>query len=104
DPLVAALDPERRADLVFAVNEAASNAVRHGDGSARARVWRDDGDVVGEISTTTTIDDPLAGRRTPDPADGGGRGLRLINQVCDLVEVRSGAEGASVRMHVGVAA
>jgi anti-sigma regulatory factor (Ser/Thr protein kinase) len=103
DPLLAALDPARRADLVFAFNEAASNAVRHGDGLARARVWREADDVVGEISTSTTIDDPLAGRRTPDPADAGGRGLWLINQVCDLVEVRSDMEGASVRMHVGVA-
>jgi anti-sigma regulatory factor (Ser/Thr protein kinase) len=103
DPLLADLEPARREDLVFAVNEAVSNAVRHGDGLARARVWRDGDDVVGEISTTTVIDDPLAGRRTPDPADAGGRGLWLINQVCDLVEVRSDRAGASVRMHVGVA-
>jgi anti-sigma regulatory factor (Ser/Thr protein kinase) len=102
DPLLAELDPVRRADLVFAVNEAASNALRHGDGLARARLWRDANDVVGEISTTTTIDDPLAGRRTPDPAAGGGRGLWLINQVCDLVEVRSDGGGASVRMHVAM--
>ena len=102
DPLLAELDPTRREDLVFAVNEAASNALRYGDGVARARLWRDAHDVVGEISTTTTIDDPLAGRRTPDPAADGGRGLWLINQVCDLVEVRSDGDGASVRMHVAL--
>jgi anti-sigma regulatory factor (Ser/Thr protein kinase) len=102
DPLLAGLDPARRDDLVFAVNEAASNALRHGDGLARARLWRDANDVIGEISTTTTIDDPLAGRRTPDPEAAGGRGLWLINQVCDLVEVRSDREGASVRMHVAL--
>jgi anti-sigma regulatory factor (Ser/Thr protein kinase) len=102
DPLLAELDPSRREDLVFAVNEAASNALRHGDGLARARLWRDAHDVVGEISTATTIDDPLAGRRTPDPDTGGGRGLWLINQVCDLVEVRSDGAGASVRMHVAL--
>lgn len=102
DPLLAELAPARREDLVFAVNEAASNALRHGDGLPRARLWRDSGDVVGEISSTSTIDDPLAGRRTPDPAAGGGRGLWLINQVCDLVEVRSDGEGASVRMHVAL--
>jgi anti-sigma regulatory factor (Ser/Thr protein kinase) len=103
DPLLAGLAPGRRADLVFAVNEAASNAVRHGDGAATARVWRDGGGVIGEVSTATAIDDPLAGLHTPDPADAGGRGLWLINQVCDLVEVRSDGEGASVRMHVGPA-
>lgn len=103
DPLLEDLEPARRADLVFAVNEAASNAVRHGDGLARARVWREANEVIGEISTATTIDDPLAGRRTPAPGDDGGRGLWLINQMCDLVEVRSHEQGASVRMHVEVA-
>jgi len=102
DPLLADLDPTRRADLVFAVNEAASNAVRHGEGLARARVWRVDDGVVGEISTPTAIEDPLAGLRTPAPDDPGGRGLWLINQLCDLVEVRSGEMGASVRMHIGL--
>ena len=102
DPLLAELDPARRADLVFAVNEAASNAVRHGDGLARARVWRDGSDIVGEISTTAAIEDPLAGLRSPRPEDVGGRGLWLINHLCDLVELRSAPEGASVRMHVGL--
>ncbi len=100
DPLLEILAPERRDDLVFAVNEAASNALRHGDGRVDARVWREDGRVVGEVRSTSTIDDPLAGRRTPEIDDVGGRGLWLINQVCDLVEVRSATDGASVRMHV----
>jgi len=104
DPLLAELEPARRADFVFAVNEAANNAVRHGDGRARTRVWREDDEVVGEVATRSRIDDPLAGRRTPAPDDPGGRGLWLINQVCDLVEVRSGGDGASVRMHVGLTA
>lgn len=102
DPLLAELEPTRRADLVFAVNEAASNAVRHGDGTAQARVWRDGHDVIGEVMTATRIEDPLAGLRTPDPANVDGRGLWLINQVCDLVEVRSDGEGAHLRMHVGL--
>lgn len=100
DPLLDELETERRADLVFAVNEVASNAVRHGDGVAHARLWRDDHDVIGEIWTASTIDDPLAGRHTPDPGDASGRGLWLINQICDLVEVRSGGDGASVRVHL----
>jgi anti-sigma regulatory factor (Ser/Thr protein kinase) len=102
EPLLAALDPARRADLVFAVNEAASNSLQHGDGQATARFWRAENEVVGEVATSTAIDDPLAGRRTPDPDDTGGRGLWLINQICDLVEVRSDAEGARVRMHVAL--
>jgi anti-sigma regulatory factor (Ser/Thr protein kinase) len=104
DPLVSELDPVRREDLVFAFNEAASNAIRHADGRAIIRVWREGGDVVGEILTNSTIEDPLVGRRTPGPEDDGGRGLWLINQVCDLVEVRSDAARVSVRMHVALRA
>jgi hypothetical protein len=47
--LLAELPPQRREDLVLAVNEAASNAVRHGDGTCRARIWRDGGRIVCEI-------------------------------------------------------
>ena len=102
DPLLAAMDPTRREDLVFAVNEAASNAVRHGDGRCRARVWRDGVSIVSEIRTTSAIDDPLAGRRYPGLDAASGRGLWLINQLCDLVELRSDHDGASIRMHVQV--
>jgi hypothetical protein len=100
---VGRLAPARRDDLVFAVNEAASNALRHGDGTCRTRVWSDGDRVVSEVHTPTLIEDPLAGRRRPDPLATGGRGLWLINQVCDLVELRSGPDGASLRMHVAVA-
>jgi anti-sigma regulatory factor (Ser/Thr protein kinase) len=96
------LDPGRRGDLVFAVNEAASNVLLHGDGTCRARIWRDGGRIVSEIVSASAIEDPLAGRRRPDPQAIGGRGLWLINELCDLVEVRSGPEGASVRMHVAL--
>ncbi len=100
--LLARLEPERREDYVCAVNEAASNAIRHGDGTCRARMWREEDRVVSEIVTPTQIGDPLAGRRPPDPEGLGGRGLWLINRLCDLVEIRSGPAGASVRMHVTV--
>jgi anti-sigma regulatory factor (Ser/Thr protein kinase) len=34
----------------------------------------------------------------PDGEQEGGRGLWLINQLCDLVQLRSSPEGTSVRM------
>ena len=102
DALLAGMDPTRREDLVFAVNEVASNAVRHGDGRCHARVWRDGDSIVSEIRATSAIDDPLAGRRRPEIGATGGRGLWLINQVCDLVELRSDGDGSSVRVHVAM--
>lgn len=104
DPRLRALDARRREDLVLAVNEAATNAVRHGDRAVRTRVWRDDERVVSEVRSQTAIKDPLAGHRRPAPDATGGRGLWLINQLCDLVELRSGPRGSSVRMHMRAAA
>jgi hypothetical protein len=48
------------------------------------------------------IEDPLAGRRAP-PADAHhGWGLLLANSLCDLVEIRSGPGGTTVRLHMAL--
>ncbi|MFE2147014.1 anti-sigma factor RsbA family regulatory protein [Streptomyces sp. NPDC059456] len=45
--------------------------------------------------------DPLAGRRRPSLASvDGGRGLWMIHQLCDLVEIRSSGSGLTLRMHM----
>ncbi len=62
DPVVATLSSDRRADLVFAVNEVATNAVRHGDGICTTRVWRDGPAVVAELRCTSMS---RRRRRTP---------------------------------------
>ncbi len=51
-------------------------------------------------ATQDTIADPLAGRQRPAPDAPGGHGLWLVNQICDLVELRSGPAGTSIRMHM----
>jgi anti-sigma regulatory factor (Ser/Thr protein kinase) len=100
DPFLEGLTRERREDVVFAVNEAASNAVRHGDGHCTTRLWRDGRSVISEVSFDSSLPDVLAGRRRPAPDAPSGRGLWLINQVCDLVEMRTGGAGTTLRMHV----
>jgi anti-sigma regulatory factor (Ser/Thr protein kinase) len=100
DPRIAGLPGERRSDLVLAANEAATNAVQHGDGACAAAVWGDEDRVVVEIRTATPVPDLLSGCRSPDPGAQSGRGLWLINQVCDLVQARSGPTGSVMRMHI----
>src|SRR5580700_6002436 len=46
----AGLAPGRADDLVIAVHELAANAVRHGAGHGRLRVWRSDQALLCEIS------------------------------------------------------
>ena len=100
DPALDALSVQRRSDLVFAVSEAASNAIKHGDGACTTRIWHDGDEVVTEVSTRTGISDVMAGCRRPAADALDGRGLWLINQLCDLVELRSGPSGTTLRMHV----
>jgi anti-sigma regulatory factor (Ser/Thr protein kinase) len=93
---------ERLEDMVLATSEVASNALVHSGAPATLRIWRaaDTGAVVCELSDHGHIPDALAGRRPPSPEEVGGRGLWLVNQVCDLVELYSGHWGTIVRLHV----
>ncbi len=100
DPVLGSLSAQRRSDLVFAINEAASNAVKHGNVTCMTRIWHEGDEVVTEVSSPSGIPDVMAGRRRPAADALQGRGLWLINQLCDLVELRSGTSGTTLRMHV----
>jgi anti-sigma regulatory factor (Ser/Thr protein kinase) len=95
----AGLDADRTADLVLAANELATNAIRHGGGGGTLRIWNRPGRIVCQVQDRGEITDPLAGRRVPVPDGNGGIGLWTVNQVCDLVEVRTGKAGTTVRIH-----
>jgi anti-sigma regulatory factor (Ser/Thr protein kinase) len=76
----------------------AANSALHGRGRGVLRVWRDQDTLVCEVRDRGHIHDPLAGRHKPDTAQRGGWGLWIVNQVCDLVQVRTGADGTVVRV------
>jgi anti-sigma regulatory factor (Ser/Thr protein kinase) len=96
----AGLATSRANDLVLAVNEVATNSVRHGGGSGVLRVWMGTRWLVCEVEDTGRIDDPLVGRREPGSDQHAGRGLWIANQVCDLVQVRTYADHSIVRLQV----
>jgi anti-sigma regulatory factor (Ser/Thr protein kinase) len=89
-------------DLILSADEVASNSLLHGGGRGVLRVWVEGGELVCEISDDGTIRDPLAGREPPTPERTNGRGLWLANQLCDLVQVRSGAAGTVIRLHARI--
>jgi anti-sigma regulatory factor (Ser/Thr protein kinase) len=97
------LPSARVADLVLAVNELASNSVYHGGGVGRLRMWRDGETLLCEVSDRGRITEPLVGRIRPTSEQWSGRGLWLVNQVCDLTQIRSDAEGTVVRVHMSMA-
>ena len=95
------LGEARAGDAVTAVNEVASNSLRHGGGSGRpAHLARPGTPSSSRCPTTGVIDDPLVGRVRPGCDAPGGRGLWMVNQLCELVQLRSSATGSTVRMHL----
>ncbi len=95
----AGLPPERAADLVLAVSELAANTLSHTPAGGELCCWRTPGALVCEVSDQGWIGDPLAGRQQPRQ-DGHGHGLWLVHQVCDLVELRTGPGGSTIRLHM----
>ena len=93
------LSPERAADLVLAVSEIAANTLRHASGNGQLRVWHTEQEILCQVQDHGWITDPLAGQRRR-PADEPGHGLWVVHQVCDLVEVRTGEAGTTVRLHM----
>jgi anti-sigma regulatory factor (Ser/Thr protein kinase) len=91
-------------DFLMAVDEMASNAVRHGSPPAGLRLWTAPGRLVCTVRDSGHgWDDPFAGY---GPAHGedlshGGMGLWLARQLCDHVAIRRDDRGVSVRLSTG---
>jgi anti-sigma regulatory factor (Ser/Thr protein kinase) len=97
----AGLPPERVVDLVIAIGELAGNTLRHTAGRGVLTVWSTDDEVVCQVRDAGRIADPLAGTLRPDASSRNSRrGLWLVHQVSDLVQVRSGSAGTTIRVHL----
>jgi anti-sigma regulatory factor (Ser/Thr protein kinase) len=90
----------RIGDLVCAVNELAANSVRHGGGAGTLRIWQEGPALFCEIRDAGHITDPLVGRRRPNADVLHGRGVWLVHELCDLVQVRALPDGNVVRVRM----
>ncbi len=95
------LNADRASDVSLVVSELVTNSIRHGGGYGSLRSWTDGDRVVHEVHDQGHIADPAAGRRLPDSDRRTGRGLWIVNQLCDLVRMRSSAAGTTVRVELG---
>jgi len=95
------LRDDRAGNLVLAASEIAANTLRHTNAGGTMHIWHTGEEILCEISDQGWITDPLAGR-TRRPPDERGHGLWVVNQVCDLVELRTGPAGTTVRMHMSI--
>ena len=91
---------DRAAELAAAADELATAAHR-GNAHVRIRLWQDRTAVLCEITDPAVIDNPMTGRSaTPvTGADRRDRAIRRANELCDLVQVRSGEDGTTIRIH-----
>ncbi|MGN6576717.1 MAG: anti-sigma factor RsbA family regulatory protein [Nocardioides sp.] len=92
------LEPRRVDDLMLAAHELATNSVTHGGGHGDLAIWREPGALVVEVHDQGWIEDPLVGQGLLDLQAEAGRGIWMANQLCDLVQVRSGDIGTQVRL------
>jgi anti-sigma regulatory factor (Ser/Thr protein kinase) len=98
------LDDIRTSELVLAVHELATNSLMHGGGNGVLRLWEEHGTCVCEVRDEGRIEQPLVGRSLPVEGQQGGHGLWLVNQMCDLVQLRTSPAGNTVRVRMAAAA
>ena len=87
-------------NLVIAAGEITANTLRHTTAGGKFWVWHTSEEIICQIQDQGWIADPLAGRQRRSPEDSG-HGLWVVNQVCDLVEMRtSQGAGTIIRLHM----
>src|SRR5215203_5743904 len=84
--------------LQLAASELATNSVRHGGGTGTVAMWTTPSAAIVEFHDAGRLTDPLTGRLMPSLDQEGGRGVFLVNQLCDLVQLRSSDEGTTIRI------
>ena len=94
--------PGRANDLVIAISELAANTYRHTSAGGTLAIWVTADELICQLQDTGHITNPLAGRRRPAPDVGGGQGMWVAHQLCDLVEIRSSPAGTQIRVHTGL--
>jgi len=92
----------RSTDMTLAMSELAANTLQHTQAGGVAQTWQRDGELVCQVADSGFIANPLAGLLQPQPDQPGGHGLWLVNQVCDLVEVRTSPFGTAIRLHMRI--
>ena len=97
------LSPAQVNDLVLVAHELASNAVRHGGGGGRLRLWRIDGSVYCEVADAGGGYLYRRPERRPDLDATGGRGLWIIVRLVDGMSVESSDSGTTTLVEIRVA-
>jgi anti-sigma regulatory factor (Ser/Thr protein kinase) len=96
------LPPDEIEDLVVAVSETVTNALRYGRPPVRVRLWAAVDRVVVVVSDGGEgPKDPFIGLLPVDPGSPGGLGLWITYQSCSHVALHRGPDGCTLRLTAG---
>ena len=84
--------------MIIAVSEVGGNSVAHTDNGGSLFCWQEGDSLVYEMRDGGHIQDLLAGRVPPPMEEDSGRGLLMVNLLCDLVQVKTGPSGTAIRL------
>jgi serine/threonine-protein kinase RsbW len=90
-------------DFVIAVNEIATNAVRHGSPEATLRLWADKRAGMAEIRDRGHWPGAMAAMPVPRRApEHGGMGLEVARMVCDGLQIDATDSGTVVQLRMSL--
>lgn len=90
------LDDERAGRLALAVSELVTNALQHAAGGGTVRIWADRDDVTCDVTDSGPM--RAFGRSMPPPTAIRGRGLALVERLCDEVTAIDGTDCTIIRL------
>lgn len=95
-------DKEQIDSLLIVAGELATNAVRHGGGRGRLRLWHRDTVLYCHVSDDGPgLADPAVGHFRPDPGHAaGGLGLWLCRQLTSELHIEAGSTGGTTVLAV----
>jgi hypothetical protein len=92
---------DRAGLLVQAAGEVGTYLNYLDQGNVAVRTWEQAGALMCDFSQPdTSIGDPFLGLRPAGLGATPGDGLWLTNQICDWMDIRSGADGGTIRLQV----
>ncbi len=92
------LSAERTELLMVAVSELATNTLQHTAAGGRVRVWADAGHLVCDVVEGGPL--RALGRQMPAADAMRGRGLAIVERICDEVAVLAVPQGTLVRLRL----
>lgn len=89
--------PRLRADLLtVAVSELATNTLQHTQGGGRVLIWAVDGRILCDVIDSGVA--PAFGRAMPSATEPRGRGLAIVERICDEVGVADHPDGTAISL------